>query len=372
LLVVKPPPPPWALPPASVAVAASILVGEWDERNEADKAVVAAIAGVAYEEFVRAITPYQTGPSPLMSHAGTVWKVYARSTAWGHLEPSLTARQSEVFLESTSDVILEDDPRFDLAPEERWMANAHDKRRTHSEHLRAGLVDGLLHAAVLGRDDSACYAGWRAQGRIDGACRDIFRKRRDGGFWRRIRGELRQLAESSPDEFLSAVEADLREAPPQVRDLFEDEGDHGSCLHSELLWALELLAWSPDYVGRAALAIAALDEIDPGGRYANRPARSLAEILLPANPQCTLTAAERSTLFASITRRHPQAGWRLGRAMMPTRTMIMTPTARPELRSWAPEERKPVLLIDYWTEIEGIAERLVPLHRGFDGLVRCS
>jgi len=62
LFAVAPPPPDWAAPAAGVAVSAAILVGEWDEACEADKAVVSAIAGVDYEQFVRAITPFQSGP----------------------------------------------------------------------------------------------------------------------------------------------------------------------------------------------------------------------------------------------------------------------------------------------------------------------
>lgn len=361
LLLVEPPPPAWALPPTCVAVAASILIGEWNDGNEADKTVVAAIAGVGYEEFVRALTPYQGGPSPLVSHAGTVWKVYARPGAWRHLEPVLTTGQLEAFLKAAHDVLLEDDPRFELAPEERWMADVHDKRRTHSERIRNGLAGGLVHAAVLGRDDSACYAGRRAQTWIDGACRGIFKQRRDASFWRHIRGELRELAEASPDQFLSALEADLGEALPQVCDLFEEEGTHGGCLHSDLLWALELLTWSPDYVGRAAMVLAALAERDPGGRYSNRPGRSLTEILLPADPQCSLNALERKTLFASVAQHHPKAAWDVGKTLMPTGMTITTPTARPNLRDWAPGQRLPVLVVDYWAEIQDIAERLLQL-----------
>jgi hypothetical protein len=361
LLLVEPPPPPWALPPTCVAVAASILIGEWDDGNESDKTVVAAIAGVGYEEFVRALTPYQGGPSPLVSHAGTVWKVYARPAAWKHLEPVLTARQLKAFLQTAHDVLLEDDPRFELAPEERWMADVYDKRRAHSEHFRNGLAGGLVHAAVLGRDDSACYAGRRAQSWIDGACRGIFERHRDASFWRHIRGELRELAEASPDQFLSALEADLGEALPQVCDLFEEEGDHGGCLHSDLLWALELLTWSPEYVGRAAMVLAGLAEHDPGGRYSNRPGRSLTEILLPADPQCSLNALERKTLFASVAQHHPKVAWDVGRTLMPSGMTITTPTARPDLRGWAPRQRQPVLVVDYWAEIQDIAERLLQL-----------
>jgi hypothetical protein len=362
LLAVAPAVPEWAAPAVGVTIAAAILIGEWDESYEKDKAIVSAIAGVEYEQFVRAVTPFQSGPSPLISRAGTVWKVYARPTAWKQLEPSLTKRQLEVFLESARDVLLEADPSFELAPDERWMANVHGKRRAHSDHLRNGLAGGLLHAAVLGRDDSACYAGQRAQSWIDSACHQLFERRGESGFWRRIRGELRELAEAAPDQFLTALEADLAQAEPQVCDLFEEEGEHGACLHADLLWALELLAWAPEYVGRVALVFAALAERDPGGRWANRPHSSLTEMLLPLQPQCSATAPERKKLFMLITQRFLKAGWNLGKALMPAQTTIVTPGARPKLRGWAPEaERKPVLRADYWAEIQDISERLLEL-----------
>ena len=357
LFVVAPPAPAWVEAQAAVAVSASILIGEWDEKNETDKSIVAAIAGVSYEEFVRAITPYQSGPSPLVNRAGTVWKVYARPTAWGYLEPFLTTRQIEAFLGAAREVLLEADPRFELDPSERWMAN-----RAHSTQLRSGLAAGLVHTAVLGRDDSACYAGRRAQDWVDGACHRIFEQHVDAAFWRRVRGELRELAEASPDQFLSALEADLAEARPQVCDLFEEEGDLGGCLHSNLLWALELLAWAPEFVSRAALVLATLAEHDPGGRWSNRPHASLAEIMMPVQPQCTITADERQQLFRLITERVPRTGWNLGKALMPKGSTIISPTARPQLRTWAPEnERQRVLVSDYWAEIQGISERLVEL-----------
>lgn len=362
LLAVAPAVSEWAVPAVGVTVAAAILIGEWDESYETDRAIVSAVAGVEYEQFVRAVTPFQSGPSPLINRAGTVWKVYARPTAWRLLEPSLTTRQLEVFLQSAQDVLLEPDPRFDLAPEERWMANVHGKRRPHSSHLRNGLAGGLLHAAALGQDDAACYAGQRAQSWIDGACRRLFENRGKPGFWRRVRGELRELAEAAPNQFLTALEADLAQAEPQVCDLFEEEGEHGSCPHADLLWALELLAWAPEYVGRVALVLAALAERDPGGRWANRPHSSLAEMLLPLQPQCSATAPERKKLFTLITQRFPKAGWNLGKALMPSQTAIITPAARPKLRGWAPEaERKPVLRVDYWAEIQDISERLLEL-----------
>ncbi|HEV7668880.1 MAG TPA: hypothetical protein VGS22_10170 [Thermoanaerobaculia bacterium] len=357
LLVVAPSVPEWVAPAVGVTIAPAILIGEWDESHETDKAVVAAIAGVEYEQFVRAITPFQSGPSPLISRAGTVWKIYSRPTAWKLLEPLLTTLQVNVLLQSAHDVLLEPDPRFDLPPEERWMANFHGKRRAHSGHLRNGLAGGLLHTAVLGRDDSACYADRRPQTWIDGACHRLFEMHGEAGFWRRICGELRELAEASPDQFLIALEADLEQTEPQVSDLFEDEGMNGAFLYADLLWALELLAWAPEHVGRVVLVLAAIADLDTSTRGGNPPHSSLTEILLPWHPQCSATSLERKNLFAQIMQHFPAAAWNLGKALI--RTTSTSPSARPKLRQWAPEAKhNPVSNADYWAEIQDISEAL--------------
>ena len=63
--------------------------------------------------------------------------------------------------------------------------------------------------------------------------------------------------------------------------------------HTGLLWALEALAWSPEYLGAAALSLARLAQIDPGGRWANRPDHSLNQIFLPWQPQTAATREDR-------------------------------------------------------------------------------
>ena len=44
--------------------------------------------------------------------------------------------------------------------------------------------------------------------------------------------------------------------------------------HTGLLWALETLAWDPEFFRRSVLLLARLAQIDPGGRLGNRPFRS--------------------------------------------------------------------------------------------------
>jgi hypothetical protein len=139
-----PPAPNWASAPAAISVAACALIGGWDEANEQDQAVVSEISGVAHDAFAHALTPFAAGEAPLCKKVGTVWKVVSRESALGLLESYLTAPQLQAFLKSSRVVLLDPDPRFELPPEERWLANVRGKSRKYSEPLREGLSRGLI------------------------------------------------------------------------------------------------------------------------------------------------------------------------------------------------------------------------------------
>lgn len=251
-----PPPPDWSGPGVAPTVAAVILVGTWDGGNEADQAIVSAIAGCDYARFEAAVGSWTLGANPLLTRAGSEWRVHSRHEAWRRLEPYLRTEYLEALIDSSEKVLLEPDTRFELPPDERWLAGMHGKRRSHSEALRKGIADAILILATRGDDRQPCYSGVRATDWADRSVHGVFEHSAEPDFWRRVRGELSELAEASPERFLAALEQDLRAEQPQILDLFESEGEHGDCLHADLLWALESLGWAPAYVGRVARILA--------------------------------------------------------------------------------------------------------------------
>ena len=363
-MVAAPPPPSWSQSPTATAVAAAVLIGCWDEANAEDKSVVAAIAGVDYDHFAASIAAWTQGADPLVTRAGSEWRVHDRRGAWHRLEPFLMTRQVEAWTQASETVLLDADPRFELPPEERWLANIHGKRRSYSDCLREGLAEGLLIMAVKGDDRQSCYAGRRAQDWADRAVHSIFGRQSEGCFWRRVRNELTELAEISPELFLAALERDLAKKLPQVLELFEEEGEHGGCMHSNLLWALEALGWSSAYVGRVARILAALAAKDPGGRYSNRPANSLAAMLDPRQPQCAATAPERHALLASLAGTAPDVTADLCESLFSRNAGILHMAHKPSLRTWAPADRlRTVKMTEYWADVQAAAMQLLMLAR---------
>src|SRR5690606_37548892 len=103
----------------------------------------------------------------------------------------------------------------------------------------------------------------------------------DAQRWWSLSRDFRLLAEASPKAFLGAVEDSLDQKDPAISALFgSDEGGvFGSEHLSDLMWALESLAWWPDWMPRVTHVLARLHAIDVKPRkYTNGPMNSLRQI----------------------------------------------------------------------------------------------
>ena len=76
-----------------------------------------------------------------------------------------------------------------------------------------------------------------------------------------------------------------------------------------ILWGLESLAWSAEYLSRVTIILGQLAEIDPGGNWVNRPLNSLTTIYLPWFPQTMADIDKRKTAIAALFKECPTIGW---------------------------------------------------------------
>ena len=154
--------------------------------------------------------------------------------------------------------------------------------------LRRGLAEAMIALGVY--PDAATLIG-DAYARADRAIRRLLGSA-DGRLWWSLSEDFRRLAEAAPAAFLEAVEAGLEGKEPPIMALFRNDKGFVSPREYllDLLQALEMLARSPTYLVRAALVLARLDEVDPGGRRAIGRARrcggySFAGRRRPTRPQ---------------------------------------------------------------------------------------
>ena len=109
----------------------------------------------------------------------------------------------------------------------------------------------------------------------------------------------------------------------------------GGAMHTGLLWALEILAWSTEYLTRVSLILAKLASLDPGGRMANRPINSLQEIFLWWHPGTNASLEQRLAAIDSILSSEPGVGWVLLENLLPkSHSSISHLTAKPRWRDF--------------------------------------
>jgi hypothetical protein len=147
------------------------------------------------------------------------------------------------------------------------------------------------------------------------------------------------LAEAAPNQFLESTEAALQHGQNgPFGAVFAQESTEfgGGNYMSGLLWALETLAWSPDYLLRVVYILGELAAVDPGGQWANRPAASLVDILLPWHPQTCASIPQRKAAVQLLLREQPQVGWKLVNALLPRMHSTTSGTSKPIWREFIP------------------------------------
>ena len=288
------------------------------------------------------------GDTPLR-HAGTTWKLASPFDAWFRLAHLLGKSDLERFVDVAKQVLGEKDPRFDMDSDERWFAGIRGRIPQYSSWLKSGITETLLLLAMYGEQVTAVpsanrYADRVVRDLLDGA---------DKSRWWSIADELQVLAEVSPDAFMTAVEDSLNHPEQPVMELFKEDAGPvmGRAYHSNLLWALETLAWSTDYLSRAAELLARLAVLDPGGKWANRPAASLRSIFLMWLPQTHATLNQRLKVIERLLKVQPKAAWDLMLAILPKAHDTGFNNPRPRWRDFSEDKTESVTygLIDRGT-----------------------
>ena len=327
------------------------LIGQWDESNENDKATVAAITGRLYEEVAReAAALAQSEDSPLTKF-GSRWRFLSHDEAWHLLAPRLTAVDVERFEEEAIRVLGAVSPAYELPVEERRFAGIRGEGVPHSGLLREGIARTL---ALMGNQGERARNVEGIPSLPGNILRRVLADDKGWQIWATLDRDLPILAEAAPEAMLGAIDRSLATKPSPFEALFAQEGDpmFVGAPHTGLLWAMERLAWAPECFPRVAHALAQLDLIDPGGRIANRPASSLAEMFLPWFRLSEASDADRLTVLGTLMNRTPGPGWKA--LLKAHQTSNVTGRQPPSWRPWGQDATQQPT----WAERDAFVEEL--------------
>ena len=342
--------PSWSKPGVARGLIPAFLAGSWNAANPRDCEVLSRLGSRPHEEVAGALLEWSVGSDPLVRRKQDAWYLVSPEDAWRLMGMYLLQPDLERFADAALAVLGSVDPAFDLPSNQRWMAGALDYTPEHSGLLRGGLVKTLVIMGVHGAEVPS--PTFSARDMSERVIRKLLEAANaDWRLWGSLSDHLSALAEAAPDHFLDAVEEGLREPEPTLGKLFDPDGDPalGSHLHTGLLRALEVLAWSPDHLGRVVSLLAKLDLVDPESelrlregersRVLHRPLRVLREIFRSWLPETSATLDERLDVLDGLRGSHSSVAWNVMISMLPELHAVGIPTSRPSVRDWALDAR---------------------------------
>jgi len=307
--------PAWATPSEARAILPIILAGMWNETYVGDRETIAQLMGKPYEEVSQVLMRWANESDPPIRRTGNVWVVVSKEDAWSLLSYMLTPNDMGRFEKVVIEVLGTKTPAFQLPPDRRWAASLYGLTPKHSQVLRAGLADTLAFMGAKGLQINTWPSPGNFVTRIIEKLLFVTNEDREGLHWASLSDVLPLLSEAAPDTFLKAIDDGLAGETPTLVNLFNDSRDVGfpfsNPTHTGLLWALENLAWYPDYLGRVSLQLARLHTIDPGGKWLNRPINSLYEIFSIWPSQTLISKEQHLRIIDQMRNREPKVAWKL-------------------------------------------------------------
>ncbi|TNE29086.1 MAG: hypothetical protein EP346_07060 [Bacteroidetes bacterium] len=265
------------------------LIGKWDRQSVGDRSLIEKISGLPYSEFEgRVFELLKEDASPLLI-VGEQIRVTSPFDLWINTAGLIKRKHLLSFKRALKKVLF----------------SGVDQ---NGEKYSSWIQDGLLQSATLIalNKGNECSIKQETQSYIDEFFVDVLGQ---FGFddWKAKARILPQIAEASPNAFLYTIEKLLSEGQI-IHQLFNEVKGmlYPLSHHTGLLWALEALAQQREYFQQSFSILVRLDEIDPGGKLANRPLASLKDILLPWHLQTNASFEERMSTLEKSLKGSPQ------------------------------------------------------------------
>ena len=323
--------PEWASTEHAEKLIPMVFAGAWNSNNETDNFLVSKLVdGMDVESEIRRLSQLEDSP---------VWSfdayrgIKSKIDALFAVSEFVTASHIERFLQVAEIVLSEDDPALDLPEDQQWLAALHGKSREISDMLRTSAISSLALLAVHGNGLFQKRTGFDIEAKI----RQMIRKLLSPLNERVLEAQsdaLPAYAEAAPDTFLSIIEQDIENGSQEVTKLFRpvDASLFKSPPRVEILWALESLAWSGDYLVRTVDILARLARVESDDSYLNKAINSLAAIFWPAAPQTSVPISELTKVFNCLLEKFSDIGWILCMKQLEQGSSI-SPTHKPKWRT---------------------------------------
>jgi len=303
----------------------ALLLGRWNETYVGDIELIEKLSGQKYSDYLVTLNKWKNFEESPIIQIGETWRLTSPLDLWTNLSSQLTQNDFQNIQECFLLTFKNGNPIIE--PEDKnSFAARFNKKKKYSNWAREGLTQALILVGRLG--DSIKIPNLNhPQNWVDHIVLDLLYNA-NGETWISVDHELPLISEASPESFLKAVKNSLVREQPEIMDMFNEEDGflHKTSHHTGLLWALENLAWLPEYLRDVSLILLKLSRLDPGGSLSNRPLNSVSEIFKPWRYQTLASYDERMEILKYATEQEKESGWSLLIRMLPDHHSIAHPT----------------------------------------------
>ena len=344
----------------ATALKPALLAGGWSSDLPADCEVLKELGGHAtYGALEGILMPTLGMADRPVDREGDVWQVRAPVDAFYFYGRQLTDGD----LTRLRDAIVKVFGKQPEQPSRDQKFNpAGAAPADYSRWLRDGLALTLLIIASMHEVADLHVKGKSPQQYVDEVVNALPEWGKSHHSIVRLGDQTALFAEAAPNPFLTALESMLEGAPELVAQIFKSERDRffgPSSPHVHFLWALEVIAWDPRYLNRAAVVLAKLGQLDPepDSNHVNRPINSLRDILLGWSPNTYALQPQRIACLDAVLAACPDVGWQLLKKLLPRHMASTSPTQHPKLRDLAPEKPEEITFGLVWDFETAVVDR---------------
>lgn len=338
----------------------ALLLGRWNETFVGDIELIEKLSEQKYSDYLIKLNRWKNFEESPIIQIGETWRLTSPLDLWTNLSSQLTQNDFKELQECFSLAFKNGNPIVEPEDKNNFAAQFNQKKK-YSSWSREGLAQSLILVGRLGSSMKIPNLG-HPQNWVDIIVLDLLNNA-DGAIWVSVDHELPLISEAAPESFLKAVKNSLAKEQPKIMDLFVEENGllHKTSHHTGLLWALENLAWLPEYLRDVSLILLKLSRLDPGGNLSNRPLNSISEIFKPWHYQTLASYDERMEILKYIIEQEKETGWSLLIRMLPEQHGVAHPTHKMRWRIFDKNTNLEYTYQEIWDTHSTIIEMLINL-----------
>lgn len=287
-----------------------LLANRFSENRKGDIEIIEKLSGktsVEYIQFLKILATLEDSP---VYYINGVWRLVSPTDTWLYFAKYVTQQDLICFQEACITVLTEVHHKYTLPLKDRsnYFLIPENKPK-YSSKLKEGICESLVVLSVFGHEYGISSIP-NASLYIDNIVNTILGM--DTQVWRSLSGNLRLLAEASPEMFLKNLERIIKDK--SITSFFEvEEGFlNNSNDLAPILWCLDILAWFPEHLMKVSIVLCEIISISPESfPTSNTPLVNLMSIYRAWYPQTNTNVEDRKKILEILIKKYPSTLYEL-------------------------------------------------------------